>query len=88
MVSWRRALAVAGGITCVGVLANELFYPYNNREPVHLGLHRRPRGDLVIGLFILVNVRDSLRVRAGAGTSGAVAAGRGDGAGGIIWMRF
>ena len=68
MVSWRRALAVAGGITCVGVLANELFYPYNKPASQFIWDYiADPAAILVIGLFILVNVRDSLRVRAGVG---------------------
>lgn len=70
MVSWRRALAVLGGITCVGVLANELFYPYN--KPVSEFIWHYiadPAAVIVIGLNILVNVRDSLRIRARLGDS-------------------
>ena len=34
MKSWRKSLAVLGGITAVAVLLNELYYP-NNKEVSH-----------------------------------------------------
>ena len=68
MVSWRRILAVVGGITAVAVLATELYWPYNKElgqffwdylvDPVAL---------IVIGINILVNIGDSLRIRGGSG---------------------
>ena len=68
MVPWRRILAVVGGITAVAVLATELYWPYNKElgqffwdylvDPVAL---------IVIGINILVNIGDSLRIRGGSG---------------------
>ena len=68
MVPWRRILAVVGGIAAVAVLATELYWPYNKElgqffwdylvDPVAL---------IVIGINILVNIGDSLRIRGGSG---------------------
>ena len=68
MVPWRRILAVVGGIAAVAVLATELYWPYNKElgqffwdylvDPVAL---------IVIGINILVNIGDSLRIRSGSG---------------------
>ena len=68
MVPWRRILAVVGGITAVAVLATELYWPYNKElgqffwdylvDPVAL---------IVIGINILVNIGDSLRIRGVSG---------------------
>ena len=69
MVPWRRILAVVGGIAAVAVLATELYWPYNKElgqffwdylvDPVAL---------IVIGINILVNIGDSLRIRGGSGS--------------------
>ena len=84
MVPWRRILAVVGGIAAVAVLATELYWPYNKElgqffwdylvDPVAL---------IVIGINILVNIGDSLRIRGGSGNvPGPMAQGRCHGAGG------
>ena len=64
MKSWRQVLAVLGGITAVGVLLNELYYPYNKEVSQFIWDYvADPAAIVVIGLNILVNVRDSLRTR-------------------------
>ncbi len=68
MVPWRRGLAVLGGITAVMVLANELYYPYNKEVSLFIWDYiADPVALAVIGLTILVNVSDSLRIRSLAG---------------------
>ncbi len=69
MASWRRVLAVLGGVTCVAVLANELFYPYNKPASQFLWDYIvDPAALIVIALNIFVNVRESLRIRIGVGS--------------------
>ena len=68
MVSWRRVLAVVGGITAVAVLATELYWPYNKEVGQFLWDYLvDPAAMIVIGINVLVNVADSLRVRGGPG---------------------
>ena len=68
MVPWRRVLAVLGGITAIGVLANELYYPYDKEASQFIWDYiADPAALVVIVLNVLVNVADSLRIRARAG---------------------
>ncbi len=68
MKSWRKSLAVLGGITAVAVLLNELYYPYNKEASQFIWDYiADPLALIVIGLNVLVNVGDSLRVRSKAG---------------------
>ena len=88
--SWRKWLAVLGGITAVAVLLNELYYPYNKDVSQFIWDYiADPLALIVIGANILVNVGDSLRIRSKAGNhlaqwprdvvTGLVA---------VIWVRF
>ncbi len=90
MSSWRKTLAVLGGITAGVVLLNELYYPYNKEASQFIwDYFADPLALIVIGLNILVNVADSLRIRGGGGShlaqwprdvvTGVVA---------VIWVRF
>ena len=57
MVSWRRGLAVLGGITAVAVLSNELYYPYDKEVSQFVWDYIvDPAALLVLGLNVLVNV--------------------------------
>ena len=68
MASWRRVLAVVGGVTAVAVLATELYWPYNKDVGQFLwDYFVDPAAMVVIGINILVNVSDSLRIRSGPG---------------------
>ena len=68
MVPWRRGLAVVGGITAVAVLATELYWPYNKEVGQLLWDYIvDPAALIVIGINILVNIGDSLRIRGGPG---------------------
>ena len=68
MVPWRRGLAVVGGITAVAVLATELYWPYNKEVGQLLWDYIvDPAALIVIGINILVNIEDSLRIRGGSG---------------------
>ena len=68
MVSWRRVLAVVGGITAVAVLATELYWPYNKEVGQFLWDYLvDPAAMIVIGINVLTNVGDSLRIRGGPG---------------------
>ena len=70
MNSWRKTLAVLGGMTAVAVLLNELYYPYNKEISQFIwDFIADPLALIVIGLNILVNVGDSLRTRGRAGQS-------------------
>ncbi len=80
MVSWRKGLAVLGGITAVTVLSNELYYPYDKEVSQLIWDYIvDPAALLVLGLNVLVNVADSLR---GWQPSGPMAPGRGHRSGG------
>lgn len=68
MASWRRVLAVLGGVTAVAVLFAELFYPYNKDVgQIVWSWIVDPAVVIVMGLIVLVNVRASLRIRGGSG---------------------
>ena len=68
MVSWRRGLAVLGGIAAVAVLSNELYYPYNKEVSQFIWDYVvDPAALVVMGLNVLVNVSDSLRIRSRVG---------------------
>lgn len=69
MNSWRKWLAVIGGITAIAVLLTELYWPYNKEVGQFLWDYIvDPAALVVIGLNILVNVRDSLKIRDGQGS--------------------
>ena len=64
MKSWRKWLAILGGVTAVAVLLTELYWPYNKEVGQFLWDYIvDPVALAVIGLNILVNVCDSLRIR-------------------------
>lgn len=64
MKSWRKWLAILGGITAIAVLLTELYWPYNKEVGQFLWDYIvDPAALAVIGLNVLVNVRDSLRIR-------------------------
>lgn len=68
MSSWRKTLSVVGGVTAFAVLLNELYYPYNKVASQFIwDYFADPAALIVIGLNILVNVKDSLRMRGKAG---------------------
>ncbi len=68
MKSWRKWLAVLGGITAIAVLANELYWPYNKEVGQFLWDYIvDPIALVVIALNILSNVCDSLKIRSRAG---------------------
>ena len=68
MVSWRKGLAVLGGITAVAVLSNELYYPYDKEVSQFIWDYIvDPAALLVLGLNVLVDVADSLRIRSRVG---------------------
>ena len=69
MVSWRKGLAVLGGVTAVAVLSNELYYPYDKEVSELIWDYIvDPAALVVLGLNVLVNVADSLRIRGRAGS--------------------
>ena len=69
MVSWRKGLTVLGGITAVAVLSNELYYPYDKEVSQFVWDYIvDPAALLVLGLNVLVNVADSLRIRSRVGS--------------------
>lgn len=69
MKPWRKWLAILGGITAIAVLLTELYWPYNKDVGQFLWDYIvDPVALVVIGLNILVNVRDSLRIRSRAGS--------------------
>ena len=64
MNSWRRPLAVLGGITAAAGLATELYWPYDKTTGQFIWDYiADPAILIVIALNILVNVADSLRNR-------------------------
>ncbi len=68
MGSWRKWLAILGGITALAVLLTELYWPYNKDVGQFLWDYIvDPAALAVIGLNILVNVCDSLKIRNRAG---------------------
>ena len=68
MVSWRRGLAVLGGVTAVAVLSNELYYPYDKEvSQLICDYIVDPAALAVLGRDVLVNVADSLRIRSRVG---------------------
>ena len=69
MVSRRKGLAVLGGVTAVAVLSNELYYPYNKEVGQLIWDYIvDPAALVVLGLNVLVNVADSLRIRGRVGS--------------------
>ena len=64
MTSWRKWLAVLAGITAVAALFNDLYFPYNEAVSQFIWSYiADPAILVIIGLTILVNVRDSLSIR-------------------------
>ncbi len=68
MTSWRKILAVIGGITAAVTLVTELYWPYNKEAGQFIWDYiADPAIIIVIALNVLVNVRDSLRIRSQPG---------------------